>query len=229
MRFPRDFSILACDFDGTLANDGHVDLAAVKKLRAVRESGRKVVLITGRQLEDLRTVAPDLSLFDVIVAENGAVVFSPAEGGRHVLASPASEALRAALRVALDRRGVKPLEVGEVVISTRRRNLRIAREVLGELAVDWHIVLNKNSVMILPCGVDKASGLRQVLQSFAIPASQVVGVGDAENDEAFLAVCGFAAAVANALPSVKRKCDYVTRRTAGAGVAELVEKLLRKK
>jgi len=53
-----------------------------------------------------------------------------------------------------------------------------------------------------------------------------VGVGDAENDEDFLAVCGCSAAVANALPRLKRKVDVVTSARQGAGVVELVNHLL---
>jgi hypothetical protein len=51
-------------------------------------------------------------------------------------------------------------------------------------------------------------------------------VGDAENDHAFLAACACSAAVANALPFVKERADLVLDRDHGAGVAELIEKLL---
>ncbi len=44
--------------------------AALEKLRA---GGRRVLLVTGRRLDDLQQVCPDLSVFDGIVAENGAV------------------------------------------------------------------------------------------------------------------------------------------------------------
>ena len=43
-----------------------------------------------------------------------------------------------------------------------------------------------------------------------------------------LALCGFAVAVANAVPHVKRMADYVTRRRGGEGaVAEVVQHVLR--
>lgn len=46
-------------------------------LRKVRDSGRKIVLVTGRRLEPLLDLLPDVGLFDRIVAENGALVFDP--------------------------------------------------------------------------------------------------------------------------------------------------------
>jgi hypothetical protein len=51
----------------------------------------------------------------------------------------------------------------------------------------------------------------------------VVGVGDAENDLAFLAVCGCSVAVANALDTVKAKVDIITRAPRGAGVTEFID------
>jgi hypothetical protein len=80
--------------------------------------------------------------------------------------------------------------------------------------------------MCLPPGVDKASGLAAALSALDVAAETVLGVGDAENDIAFLAVCGVSAAVANALPDVKGAADMVTPVDDGAGVAWLIDRLL---
>jgi hypothetical protein len=53
-----------------------------------------------------------------------------------------------------------------------------------------------------------------------------VGIGDAENDHALLALCECSAAVANALPTLKSSADIVTAADHGAGVVELIEELL---
>lgn len=49
---------LACDYDGTLAADGHVQEETVAALERLLASGRKLILVTGRQLEDLLSVFP---------------------------------------------------------------------------------------------------------------------------------------------------------------------------
>jgi hypothetical protein len=54
----------------------------------------------------------------------------------------------------------------------------------------------------------------------------VAGVGDAENDHAFLSRCECAVAVANALPTLKERADLVTEGARGAGVAELIDRLI---
>jgi hydroxymethylpyrimidine pyrophosphatase-like HAD family hydrolase len=80
--------------------------------------------------------------------------------------------------------------------------------------------------MVLPTGVNKASGLQAALKEMRLLPQQVVAVGDAENDHAFLHLCGFGVAVANALPALKERADLVTHGDHGAGVIELIEQML---
>src|SRR6187402_679273 len=105
---------LATDYDGTLAEHGQAHASTLAALRRLRESGRRCVLVTGRELADLRRVLPDLSPFDRIVVENGAHVFAPDSGEESLLGPTADPALVELLRS----RGVTPLSVGRVIIAT---------------------------------------------------------------------------------------------------------------
>ena len=78
--------------------------------------------------------------------------------------------------------------------------------------------------MVLPGNVNKAWGLKRALKTMGLSLHNVVGIGDAENDQAFLSACGCAVAVANALPSIKAKADFVVP-DHGAGVVELARRL----
>ena len=60
---------LACDYDGTLAHDGKVSKSTVEALKRYRASGRRLIMVTGRELEDLMLVFPELNMFERIVAE----------------------------------------------------------------------------------------------------------------------------------------------------------------
>src|SRR4029078_9293769 len=71
------YQALACDYDGTIAERGIVAPSTRAALERLRASGRRVVLVTGRILSDLQRVCPDWSIFDAIVAENGAVYLRP--------------------------------------------------------------------------------------------------------------------------------------------------------
>ena len=48
------YHALASDFDGTLAEHGKVDEKTLAALQRARDSGRKLVLVTGREWPDLR-------------------------------------------------------------------------------------------------------------------------------------------------------------------------------
>jgi len=216
------FLAFATDYDGTLATDGAVDRETVAALRRLAATGRKLILVTGRQLNDLLDVFPDAALFDAVVAENGAVLYRPASRETRLLApSPPSQFVEA-----LRRRGVAPLWTGQVVVATVQPNETVVMDVIRELGLDLQVILNKGSVMVLPASVDKATGLRAALDELAIPPQSVVGVGDAENDQAFLATCGCGVAVANALDTLKAGATHVTRGQAGAGVREIIDSMI---
>jgi HAD superfamily hydrolase (TIGR01484 family) len=179
-------------------------------------------MVNGRELPDLRRVFDRLDLFEAIVVENGAVLYRPADDAEQALSpGPAPEFIRA-----LKDRHVHPLSVGRVVVATWTINKGRVRDAIGALGLDWRIILNKDSLMCLPPGVDKASGLAAALRALGVPPERVLAVGDAENDVAFFKACGVAAAVGNALPEVKAAADIVMEAENGAGVVELIDRVL---
>jgi hydroxymethylpyrimidine pyrophosphatase-like HAD family hydrolase len=213
---------LACDYDGTLATHGAVDQATLDALDQWRRSGRKLILVTGRELDDLRGVFPHFGRFERIVAENGALLYRPATGEEILLAKPPPAEFVAALSA----RKAAPISVGRVIVATWEPFEGVALEVIRGLGLPLQVVLNKGAVMVIPNGVDKAVGLKAALAELGLLLDQAVGVGDAENDEAMLEQCGYSAAVGNALQRTKDRANIVTRGTHGAGVAELIDQII---
>ncbi len=213
---------LATDYDGTLAHDGIVSEKTIRALDELRQSGRKLILVTGRVLNDLYSVFPRMDLFDRVVAENGAVLYKPSSRETQVLADPP----KAKFLETLKARGVTDLGWGHVIIATCRPHETAALEVIRDLGLELQVIFNKRSVMILPAGVNKKSGLHAALRDLGLSEHNVVGVGDAENDHAFLSACELSVAVANALPSVKETAGFVTDADHGAGVEELIELMI---
>jgi HAD superfamily hydrolase (TIGR01484 family) len=212
---------LATDYDGTIAHDGQVDVPTLAALRRLRETGRRLILVTGRELPDLFTVFPHIDLFDRIVAENGALLYDPTTRTERVIAPSPPQAFVDRLR----QKGV-PLSVGKSIVATVEPHEHAVLAAIRDLGLEWHVIFNKGSVMALPSGITKATGLAPALDELNVTADATVGVGDAENDHAFLRLCGLSAAVANALPAVKDTADVVTAGARGAGVTELIERLL---
>ncbi|MGH8901768.1 MAG: HAD-IIB family hydrolase [Egibacteraceae bacterium] len=213
---------LATDFDGTIAEQGSVDDHTLRALERLLATGRKLVLVTGRELDDLLEVFPHIGLFDRVVAENGAVLYRPASREAQPLADPPLGLFLDALR----ERGVQPLSRGRVIVNTWEPNEAAVLKTIRELGLELQMIFNKGAVMVLPSGVNKATGLHTALGELSLSIHNTVGVGDAENDHAFLAACECSVAVANALPLVKQRCDLVTAGAGGKGVAELIARLV---
>src|SRR5258708_26224654 len=96
------YTAVALDFDGTMAHDSDVAPRVIDGLRRLKETGRKLLLVTGRELPELLSIFPPIAIFDRVVAENGALLYRPESGERRELGGPPPPALVALLR----RRGV---------------------------------------------------------------------------------------------------------------------------
>jgi hydroxymethylpyrimidine pyrophosphatase-like HAD family hydrolase len=213
---------LATDYDGTLATDGVPDAKALASLRRFKDAGGKAILATGRELRDFASLGINLTPFDAVAAENGGVLLFPSTGEIKLLgAAPKPEFIEE-----LHRRGVAPISVGACIVATWEPHEVAVMQVIKDAHLELHVVFNKGAVMILPAGVNKASGLAAALEALEIGHADTVGVGDAENDHAMLESCGLGVAVSNALPALKERADHVTKADHGAGVAELIDGIL---
>jgi hypothetical protein len=213
---------LASDYDGTLAHDGKVAETTIQALERLVRSGRKVILVTGRELADLKSVFPRLDLCERVVAENGALLYNPATQEQHALAQRPPDDFIQALRA----RGVSDLSAGEVIIATWRPHEAQVLEAIQELGLELQIIFNKDAVMVLPSGVNKKSGLCAALEELGLSPHNVAAIGDAENDHAFLESCECPIAVANAIPALKAQAALVTAGARGEGVCEVISRLL---
>ncbi|MDQ0472427.1 HAD family hydrolase [Labrys wisconsinensis] len=213
---------LATDYDGTIADDGVLEPETVAALERFRASGRHLILVTGRELAELQQVCPRLDLFELVVAENGALLYDPRSKEEVPLAEPPSAELVERLKAAK----APGLSVGRSIIATWEPFETVVLEAIRELGLELQIIFNKGAVMVLPATVNKATGLAAALERLHLAAAAVVGVGDAENDHAFVKTCGFGVAVANAIPALKAEVDIVTSGARGAGVAELIDRIL---
>lgn len=201
---------LATDYDGTLA--GPDALPTIERLKA---SGRQVVLVTGRLLEDLLDVFPGAAACDRVVAENGAVLYTPASRAIRTVGEPPPPEFVSRL----GKRGVA-VAVGRVIAATRVPNEGAVLETIREMGLELQIIFNKGAVMILPATVNKATGLRAALEELGLSPHNVVGAGDGENDHAFLEICECACAVPGALPSLRADVRWRVAELAGRMVAD---------
>lgn len=213
---------LACDYDGTIADNGCVSASTIAALERVRQSGRRLILVSGRELKDLQRVFDRLDLFHYAVLENGGLLYRPETGVEKVLGECPPEEFVSEL----ERRGVGPLSVGRVIVATWAPHENSVLETIRDLGLELQVIFNKGAVMVLPSGVNKATGLAAALAALDLSPHNALGVGDAENDHAFLRLCECAVTVSNALPILKENADWVTAGDHGTGVEQLIDRLL---
>jgi hydroxymethylpyrimidine pyrophosphatase-like HAD family hydrolase len=213
------FSVLALDYDGTIARDGCADPAVLEAITEARARQIVVLLVTGRILSDLRRVFADQGLFDVIVAENGAVLAFP-NGRTRVLGCPPSrEFLNELCRLEVG------FESGECVVQADASAAAKILQVVRNLELPLMLVFNRGRVMILPQGINKASGLRECLKTLRLSAHNCIGIGDAENDFALLEACEIGVAVGWGSKSLRAIADDVLPGSGPAVIADYIRYL----
>jgi hydroxymethylpyrimidine pyrophosphatase-like HAD family hydrolase/energy-coupling factor transporter ATP-binding protein EcfA2 len=216
------YFVLACDYDGTIAHHGRVSLDVLAALQRFVETGRRLVLVTGRELDELLEIFPEIGLFEWVVAENGALLYRPSNREEKTLAEPPPEGFVQALH----QRGVGPISVGRVIVATWEPHENAVLDTIRAQGLELQVIFNKGAVMVLPAGVNKATGLLAALKQMNLSQHETVAVGDAENDHAFLSLSECSVAVANALPALKERANLVMQGDHGHGVAELIDRII---
>ncbi|HWP58638.1 MAG TPA: HAD-IIB family hydrolase [Candidatus Acidoferrales bacterium] len=212
---------IACDFDGTGAADGRLLPEVAAALAKARSQGYLTLLVTGRVLEDIQWLCGDHSIFDAIVAENGAVVWLRQTQRMITLGVPPPDYFLGELR----RRGV-PFHTGAVIVSTWDKHLVDVAELIRRFGIDCQISFNRTSLMLLPSGINKATGVRRALEELGRSERNLLAFGDAENDIPLLSAAEVGVAVRGSVEALAAAADVRLSQSGGAGVAEFIHRVI---
>ena len=214
-------SVIATDFDGTISQGDRLAPEVMHVLHRWRERGQFTVLVSGRPFEFLHDLQKHEPVFDLIVAENGAVLYNPRDDE---MSLPFGE-VPGDLIDMLVKLGV-PLWRGVAIAGTTMPYDDAVWVASRELGLAVHVETNRNEVMLLPPGANKGAGLLNVLKSEGLSTRNVLAFGDAENDHSLFEAVEVGVAVANATASLKALADYITPEIGPVGVASFVERYL---
>ena len=214
-------SVLALDYDGTIATDRGIERDVRDAIAAARTSGITVLLVTGRILSELRRVAGDLHFVDGVVAENGAVVHFPDSEHTSVLAPRVAERLARGLEAD----GI-PFQAGECLIDANAADGHRLLAVIRQLELPYVLVFNRGRVMVLPQGVSKATGLQAALEMLRLSPRNAVAIGDAENDHELLRLAELGAAVGWGSRVLQSAADAVVPGDHPRDVAHYIRSIL---
>jgi hydroxymethylpyrimidine pyrophosphatase-like HAD family hydrolase len=210
-------SVIALDYDGTIARNDVLDPSVRDAIAAARTQGITVILVTGRILSELRRVAGDLHFVDAVVAENGAVVHFPDSGRISTLAPPVPPGFIAELR----QRGI-PFGAGECLVDADVKEAPRLLDTIRALEQPLVLIFNAGRVMVVSQGVSKATGLHAALDTLRLSTHNAVAIGDAENDHELLRIVEVGVAVQWGSPALRAAADVVLEGTSPASVAAYV-------
>jgi hypothetical protein len=214
------FSVLALDYDGTVAREGVLDPEVRAAITEVQAQGITVVIVSGRILSDLEQAAGDLRFVDAVVAENGAVLCFP-NGHARLLGHPPPAVFLAELR----RRGIA-FSTGQCIVEAGSAQPILA--VIRDLELPLVLLFNRNRLMVLPQSFSKATGLRAALSALRLSVHNAIGVGDAENDHDLLMACELGVAVAWGSRALQAVADEVLQGDGPSAVAAYIRQAARK-
>ena len=217
-------SVLALDYDGTIARDDRLDPSVLDAIADARRRGVTVLLVTGRILDELRRVAGELHFVDGVVAENGAVVHFPDSGHTTILAPLVSRAFIAGSR----RKAFRSRQASAWSTPMPAPRTRML-EVIRELELPIVLLFNRSRVMALTQGVSKATGLGTALDMLRASPRNTVAIGDAENDHELLRLAEVGAAVEWGSPSLQAAADIVISGDGPTAVADFIRRVARQR
>lgn len=203
---------LCSDYDRTLTDATLKPVPeALDALRAARAAGKRVVIVSGRDMDFLLRELGGFA--DALVAENGCFLHV---GGETRRLAPEVDLHTALAEI------VVPLEKGRAFASADVEHEEMLRETLARAGVQADLVRNRDRVMVLPKGVDKAMGALAALEALGVAPERTAAAGDGENDLPLLSSLGYGIAVANAVPELKEIADHVTEEHGGLGLARWI-------
>lgn len=213
---------LAAGFDGTLAINGRCEASCVEALRAIAATGRKLILVTKRELRDLLEIFPEAGIFDYLVAESGAVMHRTATRESTILAHAPPENLVQELH----RRQITPLAVGSSSITTSCAHEGEVAATIRKLQLDCEMMTNEDTLIILPGGVSEASGVQAALEELGVSAHNLAAIGNAASDLPLFDLAEHSVAVQNADPLLKHSADRTMRDANSEGFIEFARDLI---
>jgi len=216
--------VIACDFDGTGAVDGHPAPELYAALAAARAQGIVTLLVTGRVLEDVQRACEELSPFDAVVAENGAIVQLCGLGRTIQIGEPPSEHFLGELRA----QGI-PFHIGAVIVGTWEQHANKLLELVRRFGIDGQLIFNRAALMLLPSGINKAVGIRRALDALARSERNLIAFGDAENDIPMLVGAELGVAARGSVPAVSALADDSISQPGGAGVAHYIRRVIERR
>lgn len=220
--------MLVCDVDGTLTfKDRKLDAHALEALRACEDAGVPVVLATGNVLPIAYALSYLIGTTGPVVAENGGLVYY--KGKVEELSSRAEvEDVARAVEASL---GLKRLftdrwRVTEVAYPEGPSTHKDVLRAVGSHPQGGRVRVERTgfAVHLMDPRSQKLRGVERALALIGVSLEDAVACGDSDNDVEMVAAARVGVALADGSARLKAVADLVTKRKAGLGIKEALER-----
>jgi phosphoglycolate phosphatase (TIGR01487 family) len=222
----KRIKVFAIDIDGTITENGGgmVHLPAIENLRYLERLGYKIIYVSGRSSVEAYILSVFSGTTKIAVGENGgAVTLSPQE---HILLADKENCLKGyeILKQNIEGAKIKPVfpRFTEIVL-LRTFDIAEGQKILNEHNLDLHLSDSGYAFHINERRVDKARGLKKVLDILNVTPAETVAIGDSQTDIPLFDLCGYSIALNHAEENVKARARYVVSGKEGEGLIDAIE------
>ena len=217
--------IFAVDIDGTITLNGWgtIHLGALKKLRALKNAGHEIILVTGRSSVEGYLLSVFGGLTHIAVGENGGCI-TYGDVMRHKVIGNKAECIQALaflqnrVNAQIQEKPVFP-RMTEVVLE-RTFEIDKAQKILDDEGLSVSLFDSGYAYHINSNGVDKATGFIEALKILNADVKDAVAIGDSETDIPLFKTVTNNIAVKNSIKDLKKIARIVTTKESGEGVLE---------
>ncbi|MBA3978352.1 MAG: phosphoglycolate phosphatase [Nitrosopumilus sp.] len=224
--------LFAIDIDGTITinGEGMVNLEILSKLRYLINLGYKIVYVTGRSSVEAFILSVFGGTTKVSIGENGGVITkSPTH---HILLADKEKCIKGYHLLANEFENIENKQVfprmTEVVL-TRTFDIDKGNKILKDNNTDLVLVDSNYAYHINEKKINKAYGLRYVLNMLQINPSEVVAIGDSETDIPMFELCENSVTFESSNVKVKKMAKYIVNGKNGEGLINALDLIIRKK
>lgn len=221
---------VATDVDGTLTDRRRrINTTAVEAIRTLVDAGITVMLASGNTVCFMDSISKMIGTDGTIIGENGGVYRRGFSGPLQVVGD--RQVCLEAFEILRDYFARKGVELEQYSAEYRFADVAFARNidpaeaqaVIQVQGLDVRVLDTGFAIHLQPPGVSKGAAMRELAVEMGIPTSEILAIGDSENDIEMLEAAGVGVAVANATPATRMAADVVTSRPHGDGFVEAVK------
>ncbi|GAB6147877.1 phosphoglycolate phosphatase [Stetteria hydrogenophila] len=224
--------LVVSDVDGTLTvrrGSFLLEVEAIKAIRMLESSGVRVAFVTGNSLPVARGLARYIGATGPVVAENGCVGL--ANGEVHHLAGkrPPKELVEELKRLGLRESWQNPCRYHDLAfLSDGSVSYRDVERVVSKYE-GFKVFYSGYAFHIAPAECGKGAAVRWISEVTGVDLSEILSIGDGENDVEMLRLTGWSAAPADADEAARRAARIVASKPGGQGFAEVASLILSEK